>query len=162
MLYKGFHLIIEPSLDCWSGNFIMYYIVNFMSFPVYLIVAIIALAFAIYGIHEMHTKKPGHPMIWILPFAIVADVFLIIYRCTFEFSADVNLQKIMNVLTIVSIVLFVISIIVTFIIADKKNYTAQGKKAKQARATLISCGIVAVISIIFIFVVSVLDANNII
>ena len=146
----------------WSENFIMYYIVSSMSFSAYLIVAIIALMFAIYGIYEMHTKKPGHPMIWMLPFAIVTDVFLIIYRCTLEFSTNVNLQETMNILTIVSIVLFVISLIVTFIIASKKNYTAQGKKAKQTRSTLISCGIVAVISIIFIFVVSVLDSNNII
>lgn len=138
----------------------MYYIVSSMSFPTYIVVALIALILAIYGIYEMHTKKPGHPMIWMLPFAIVADIFLIAYRCAIEYSTNTTLHKFINITTIASLVIFIISFIVTFIIADKKHYTAQGKKGKYAKSTLISSCIVAVVCIIFIFVVYTIRENN--
>ena len=144
----------------WSEKFIMYYIVNSMSFPMYILVLASAFIFSIYGIYEMRVKKPGHPMIWTMPFAMLTSVCLIAYRCATEFSLDINLQRILNIITIISIVFFVISVIVTFIIADKKNYTAKGKKAKYAKSTLISSLVVAVICIIFIIVVYTMRENN--
>ena len=138
----------------------MYYIVNSMPFPMYILVLASAFLLSIYGIYEMRVKKPGHPMMWTMPFAMLASVCLIAYRCATEFSFNINLQRMLNIITIVSIVLFVISIIVTFIIADKKNYTAKGKKGKYSKSTLISSCVAAVICIIFIFVVYAMRENN--
>lgn len=144
----------------WSEKNFMYYIVNSMSFPIYILVLASAFVLSIYGIYEMHEKKPGHPMIWTMPFAMLTSVCLIAYRCTTEFSLDINLQRMLNIITIVSIVFFAISIIVTFIIADKKNYTAKGKKAKHAKSTLISSGIAFVIGLIVIIIGYIIRENN--
>ena len=138
----------------------MYYIVSSMSFPVYMLVTIGVFILAFFSIFDMRKKKPGHPMIWMLPFAMITDAFLIAYRCIIEFSANTNLQKGFYIATIVSIILFVISTIVTFIIADKKNYTAKGKKAKYAKSTLISSGIAFVIGVMVIIIGYIIRENN--
>ena len=145
---------------CWSEKIIMYYIVNSMPFPMYILVLTSAFVLSIYGIYEMRVKKPGHPMIWTMPFAMLTSICLIVYRCATEFSLAIHLQQILNIITIVSVILFSISLIVSFIIADKKNYTAKGKKAKYAKSTLISSLVVAVICIIFIIVVYTMRENN--
>ena len=145
---------------CWSEKIIMYYIVNSMPFPMYILVLTSVFVLSIYGIYEMRVKKPGHPMIWTMPFAMLTSICLIVYRCATEFSLAIHLQQILNIITIVSVILFSISLIVSFIIADKKNYTAKGKKAKYAKSTLISSLVVAVICIIFIIVVYTMREKN--
>ena len=99
----------------------MYNIVSSMSFPVYMLVAVGAFVLLGYGIYDMRKKQPGHPMIWSLPFAMFADSCLIIYRCTIEFSRNIILQNVFDIASIISGMLFVIALIVTFIIADKKK-----------------------------------------
>lgn len=125
--------------------------VNLMPFEMYIFVLLFALGLCIYGIYEMRTKQPEHPMVWMLPFGIFADIALVVYRCSVELTENLKFQQIADIIATISAVLFLISFIVTFIIAHKKHYT-NAEKFKKVKPVLIFCGVGILICIILFIV----------
>ncbi|MBQ8209492.1 MAG: hypothetical protein IJZ35_02780 [Clostridia bacterium] len=97
----------------------MYQVINSMPFEMYIFVLGVGLFCFIYGMYDMRKKQSKNPMMWMIPFGILTCVFLLFYRFSIEFAMSMTLQKIANIGIIISGVLFIISLIITFIIAKK-------------------------------------------
>ena len=130
----------------------MSYIVNSMSFETYIFVLLVSLGLGIYGIYEMRTKQPGHPMIWMIPFWIFADIALIVFRCSIELTENLIFQKVADVMATIGSVLFLISFIVTFIIAHKKHYT-NAERFEKVKPVLIFCGVGVLVCAVLIIAI---------
>ena len=132
----------------------MSYIFNSMPFELYVFGLIAVIIVSPYAMYETHKLKPGHPIIWIIPFADLAAVGMILYRCALELTDNQLFQNITDVISIITGVLFVISFIVTVIIANKKGYTSKTEN-QGALKTAIAAFIVAIIGIILLVIISI-------
>ena len=122
----------------------MYYSINSLPFEIYILVLLFLIVGGIYGIFDMRKKRPGHPMIWVLPFGILEGVSLLVYRCSLEFTTNALFQKISHIFALTSVSLLLITFVVTFFIAHKRNYTNK-EKLKELRPLMICCAIIVVI-----------------
>lgn len=119
-------------------------IINSLSFETYIFIVILLFLGSIFGIYDMRKKKPGHPMTWVLPFSIFLCASLILYRCSLELTNNQIFQEITHIVTIISIICFFISFIITFAIAHKNNYTDK-EKLNKLLPLLIGCIIIMII-----------------
>lgn len=115
----------------------MFYIVNLLPFELYVLILICISGGLVFSIFDIRKKRPGHPAIWIIPFGMLECIFLLFYRCSLELSTNVVLQKVTNILSLIGIGLFFASLIITFIIAYKKNYINR-EKFKKLMPTFIA------------------------
>lgn len=116
------------------------------------ILFILVLILSPLGIYEMHKKKHGHPMIWILPFGDIFAASVLIHKYAVNCTNHLMFQKISNISEIIFGIIWCIVLCVTFYIADKQGYTNKSKMPKM-KQTLIACGIGLVICSVFIAVV---------
>lgn len=119
-------------------------IINALSFETYIFIIILLFFGSIFGIYDMRKKKPGHPMIWVLPCSMFLCLSLILYRCSLELTSNQIFQEITHIVTIISVVCFFISFIITFAIAHKNNYTDK-EKLKRLLPLLICCIVIMLI-----------------
>lgn len=139
----------------------MYQILNFLPFELYIIVLLIGLGCLVSGIFIMKKKQPGNPMIWMLPFGIMTDISLIAYRLTIELTLDNVFQETTKIVLILSVILFICSLFVTFNLAIKQNYI-DSEPLKQIMPTLRGCGIALIIIAVLLFIVTTLRDKMII
>lgn len=128
----------------------MSYIINYLSFEMYIFILILAIVVSVYGIYDMQKKHTGHPMIWILPFNILLCLSLILYRCAFELTINQVFQTATSISTIVFSICFLLSFIVAFVIACKNNYI-DNEKLKKILPLLIGCIVIMLICFVPLF-----------
>lgn len=122
----------------------MYRIVSSIPFEIFVLIFLLLIGGSVFCMFDIQKSHPNHPVIWVFPFSIFMSIVLIIDKCVFEFSKNSQLQKILDKMTIVAVILFFISFIITFIIACKKNYVDK-EKLKNIIPLFICCGIVILI-----------------
>lgn len=122
----------------------MHYLFSSMSIELYIFILICGILFSIYAVYDMKKKKSRHPMIWIFPVIILLCISFIMYKCAIELTTNTVFQNITDLMACISSVMFVISFIVTFILAYKNNYVDK-EKLKKMKTPIIICLLIILI-----------------
>lgn len=121
----------------------MYKIFESIPFGICCALVIIFSGLAIYSMFEINKQKKGNPTMWIFPFVILTAITLLINKYAYELTVNNFFQKTSDIITIVSIALFFLSILITFVIAYIRGYLDKEKVKKVA--PMIICGVIFVI-----------------
>ena len=120
-------------------------------FWVYLLLFFIVLGVSVYSYHDMKSKYHDNPMVWIIPFLLLTLSAFVAYKYAIDFTSNLLFQQISNIVTLVFFVMFILSFVITFAIAHKKNYTDKMLEKKAIPVAVVSFGI-AILSLVLLLV----------
>ena len=127
----------------------MFYLINSISFEMYIIIFILVILASISEIYNMKKNKIGDPIIWVFPFLILASVLFILKKCSMELTTNMVFQKVSDISATISAVIFFIVLAITYIMSYKKGYI-NVQRLKKLKPLIITCLLIILICNVYV------------